>query len=156
MGGHLFSPRFCPDLSVIAGRVPQVTGAPVGHAAFSSIVCEGGYPEARLRSAGRPRTRWFSNYIDTTLERDLHELAEARRVEDVGRLLNLLATQSANLVNYSSIGQRLGMDHKTVKAYTDLLEQMFLIQRLPAWRPGLGAREATTPKVYVCDSGLLA
>jgi uncharacterized protein len=141
---------------LLAGRVPQITGAPVGHASFSSIVCEGGYPEARLRPAGRPRTRWFANYIDTTLERDLHELAEARRVEDVGRLLNLLATQSANLVNYSSIGQRLDMDPKTVKAYTDLLEQMFLILRLPAWRPGLGAREATTPKVYVCDSGLLA
>jgi predicted AAA+ superfamily ATPase len=141
---------------LLAGRAPQVTGALIGHAAFSSIVCEGGYPEARLRSPGRPRTRWFSNYLDTTLERDLHELAEARRVEDVGRLLSLLATQSANLVNYSKIARRLDMDSKTVKAYIDLLEQMFLIQRLPAWRPGLGAREATTPKVYVCDSGLLA
>jgi predicted AAA+ superfamily ATPase len=33
---------------------------------------------------------------------------------------------------------------------------MFLVQRLPAWRPGLGARESSTPKIYVCDSGLLA
>ena len=141
---------------LLAGRVPQVAGALVGHAAFSSIVCEGGYPEARLRPAGRPRTRWFANYLDTTLERDLHELADARRVEEVGGLLRLIATQSANLVNYRSIGQRLDMDGKTVKSYINLLEQMFLIQRLPAWRPGLGAREATTPKVYFCDSGLLA
>jgi predicted AAA+ superfamily ATPase len=37
-----------------------------------------------------------------------------------------------------------------------LLEQMFLVQRLPAWRPGLGAREAARPKAYVCDPGLLA
>ena len=48
------------------------------------------------------------------------------------------------------------MDPKTVKAYVALLEQMFLVQRLPAWRPGLGARESSTPKIYVCDSGLLA
>jgi predicted AAA+ superfamily ATPase len=141
---------------LLAGRAPQVTDAPLGHAAFSSIVCEGGYPEARRRPAGRSRTRWFSNYIDTTLERDLFELAEARRVEDIGQLLRLLATQSANLANYSTIAQRLNMDPKTVKAYIGLLEQMFLVQRLPAWRPGLGAREATTPKVYICDSGLLA
>jgi uncharacterized protein len=152
--------RLCGDCpnpeELLAGRAPQVTGAHVGHAAFSSIVCEGGYPEARLRPSGRPRTRWFSNYIDTTLERDLHELAEARRVQDIGHLLRLLATQSANLLNYRTVAQRLGMDPKTAKAYVALLEQMFLIQRLPAWRPGLGAREATTPKVYVCDPGLLA
>jgi predicted AAA+ superfamily ATPase len=48
------------------------------------------------------------------------------------------------------------MHHHTVKAYVALLEQMFLVKRLPAWRPGIGAREASTPKLYVCDSGLLA
>src|SRR5262249_44884667 len=141
---------------LLAGRAPQVTGAPVGRASFSSIVCEGGYPEARLRPPGRRRTRWFSNYIETTLERDLHEIAEARRVDDLGLLLRLLGTQSANLLNYRSVALRLDMDPKTVKAYVGLLEQMFLVQRLPAWRPGLGARESSTPKIYVCDSGLLA
>jgi hypothetical protein len=141
---------------LLEGRPPQVTGAEVGHRAFSAVVCEGGYPEARLRPAGRRRTRWFSNYIDTALARDLQEIADARRIDDVGRLLRLLATQSANLLNASSVGQRLEMDHKTVKAYVMLLEQMFLVQRLPAWRPGLGARESSTPKIYVCDSGLLA
>ena len=45
------------------GRVPQVTGAPVGRAAFSTIVAEGGYPEARRRPAGRVRERWFANYV---------------------------------------------------------------------------------------------
>jgi predicted AAA+ superfamily ATPase len=149
-GGQL---NFVDEL--FAGRVPRVTGAVVGHRAFSTLVAEGGYPEARLRASGRRRTRWFENYIDSTLDRDLRELADARRIDDVGRLLRLLATQSANLLNYRSVAQRLEMDPKTVKAYVVLLEQMFLVQRLPAWRPGLGARESSTPKIYVCDSGLL-
>jgi predicted AAA+ superfamily ATPase len=33
---------------------------------------------------------------------------------------------------------------------------LFLIRRLPGWRPGLGAREAARPKAYICDPGLLA
>ena len=37
------------------------------------------------------------------------------------------------------------MDHKTVKSYVGLLRQMHLVHQLPGWRPGLGAREATTP-----------
>lgn len=36
------------------------------------------------------------------------------------------------------------------------LEQLFLLRRLPAWRPGLGARESSRPKAYVCDPGMLA
>ena len=115
-----------------------------------------GTHEARVRPPGRRRERWFANYVSSTLARDLLELADVRRLDDVERLLRLLATQSANLLSYRKVGARLDMHHATVRAYVVLLEQMFLVKRLPAWRPGLGAREATTPKLYVCDSGLLA
>jgi predicted AAA+ superfamily ATPase len=141
---------------LLAGRVPQVSGAPVGHQAFSAVVAEGGYPDARLRPPGRRRARWFENYVDTALDQGLREIADARRVDDMGRLLRLLATQSANLLSYRAAGERLQMHHGTVQSYVTLLEQMFLVQRLPAWRPGLGAREAARPKAYVCDPGLLA
>jgi uncharacterized protein len=141
---------------LFAGRAPQVTGAPVGRAAFSSVVGEGGYPEARARPAGRRRERWFANYVSGTLARDLVELADVRRIDDAERLLRLLASQSASLLSYRRVGARLDMHHDTVKAYVALLEQMFLVRRLSAWRPGIGAREASTPKLYVCDSGLLA
>lgn len=141
---------------LFAGRAPQVTGAPAGRAAFSSVVGEGGYPEARIRPPGRRRDRWFANYVSGTLARDLVELADVRRIDDAERLLRLLASQSANLLSYRRVGARLDMHHDTVKAYVALLEQMFLVKRLPAWRPGIGAREASTPKLYVCDSGLLA
>ena len=141
---------------LFAGRAPQVTGAPVGRAAFAEVIGEGGYPQARARPPGRRRERWFANYVSATLARDLLELADVRRLDDVERLLRLLATQSANLLSYRKVGARLDMHHGTVQAYVSLLEQMFLVKRLPAWRPGLGAREATTPKLYVCDSSLLA
>ena len=48
------------------------------------------------------------------------------------------------------------MHHDTVQAYVTLLEQVFLVQRLLPWRPGLGARETSRPKIYICDSGMLA
>lgn len=43
-----------------------------------------------------------------------------------------------------------------MKAYIQLLETVFFVQRLPAWRTGLGAREVGTPKLNLVDSGLLA
>jgi predicted AAA+ superfamily ATPase len=70
-------------------------------------------------------------------------------------LLRLLASQTANLFKADPIAGKLGMDHKTVQNYVGLLRQMHLIHQLPGWRPGLGARESTTPKLYASDAGLL-
>jgi uncharacterized protein len=142
--------------TLLAGRPPQVSGAPVGPDAYAPLIAEGGYPEARLRPPGRLRTRWFRDYLAGTLGRDLLELAHLHRVDETDRLLRLLASQSANLLSYRKVSQQLELDDKTVKQHTLLLEQLFLIRRLPGWRPGLGAREAARPKVYVCDPGLLA
>jgi predicted AAA+ superfamily ATPase len=141
---------------LLAGRPPQVRRATVGSDAYATAISEGGYPEVRLRPPGRLRNRWFEDYLAGSLGKDLLALADLRRADETGRLLRLLASQSANLLSYRKISQQLEIDDKTVKEHTLLLEQLFLIRRLPGWRPGLGAREAARPKAYVCDPGLLA
>jgi predicted AAA+ superfamily ATPase len=140
---------------LMAGRAPQVTGAPVGTSAYAEAIPDGGFPEARLRRSGRSRGRWFDGYLAGSLERDLKELADVRRAQDAEWLLRLLASQTANLFKADPLGGKLGMDHKTVKSYVGLLQQMYLVRMLPGWRPGLGARESATPKAYITDTGLL-
>lgn len=141
--------------ALLDAKPPYVTGAPTGREAFAGLVAAGGYPEARRRS-GRRRDRWFENYLETALDRDLRDITDAIKLAEMPGLLRLLASQTANVLAYRSVAARLDIDHKTVKAYVGLLEQMFLVIRLPAWRPGLGAREAAKPKIYVVDTGLLA
>ena len=141
--------------ALFAGEPPQVSGAPVGLSDYVDRIVAGGFPEARARRPGRSRTRWFDGYLAGSLEHDLRELADVRRADDAEHLLRLLASQTANLFKADPIGRKLGMDHKTVNSYVGLLRQMHLVHQLPGWRPGLGAREATTPKMYVSDVGLL-
>ena len=140
---------------LFAAEPPWVEDAPIGREAFASALVEGGYPEARRRTEQR-RRRWFRNYVDTALDRDLQELSDAIKLDAMPKLLRLLASQAANLLSYRAAAKRLGLHHDTVKAYVTLLEQTFLVKRLPAWRPGFGAREVATPKVYLVDTGLLA
>lgn len=137
-----------------AGEPPRVSEAPVGRQAFARRVVAGGYPEA-LKRSGRRRSGWFAGYVQTIVERNLRELADVRKVREIPRLLRLLAAQSANLFSARTLAGKLDLDARTVRAYCDLLEAAFLIHRLPAWRPGIGAREIRTPKAYVVDSGLL-
>jgi predicted AAA+ superfamily ATPase len=141
--------------ALFAGELPQVSWAPVGLSDYADRITAGGFPEARERRPGRSRTRWFDGYLAGSLERDLRELADLRRADDAEHLLRLLASQTANLFKADPIGRKLRMDHKTVANYVGLLRQMHLVHQLPGWRPGLGAREATTPKMYVGDVGLL-
>lgn len=134
---------------------PQVDDAPVGRDAFVSIVAAGGYPEAMNRY-GRRRDRWFSSYIDTTLDRDLRDISDALKLDEIPHLLRILAAQSAGLLNYTTLSNRLSLNERTVRSYIQLLETVFIVVRLPSWRPGLSAREQHAPKVHLVDTGLLA
>jgi predicted AAA+ superfamily ATPase len=49
----------------------------------------------------------------------------------------------------------VGVDGRTAAAYIDLLVDLFLIRRLPAWYANVGKRLVKSPKIYVRDSGLL-
>jgi uncharacterized protein len=141
--------------AIYAQSPPRIADAPVGRAAFVEIVAAGGYPEA-LRRQGRRRQTWFRDYIETTLDRDLRDVSDALKLGAMPRLLRLLAAQAAGLLNYKTVADRLQLHPDTVKSYTQLLETVFLVLRLPAWRPGLGAREVHTPKLHLVDSGMLA
>jgi predicted AAA+ superfamily ATPase len=141
--------------ALFAGEPPNVTGATVGRDAFVSLAAAGGYPEARLR-AGRRREDWFANYLDTTLDRDLRDVSDARKLSEIPRLLRLLATQAANVLSYRGLAGKLDLTPDTVREYVGLLQTVFLVRLLPAWRPGLSARETHAPKAYLVDSGVLA
>jgi predicted AAA+ superfamily ATPase len=141
--------------ALFAAEPPRVVSAPVGRKAFIETVAAGGFPEARARK-GRRRTRWFANYLDTTLDRDLSEISDARKLREVPRLLRLLASQAANILSYRAIATKLDLTHDTVREYIGLLQTVFLVHQLPAWRPGIGAREVHAPKAYLVDAGLLA
>lgn len=140
--------------SLFSSAPPHVTGAPIGRDALKGRIAAGGYPEARLRS-GRRRSRWFESYLQTTFEKDLETITDAHKLQEIPRLLKVVAARAANLFVPGNLSQVMGLDHRTVDRYVGLLETIFLVKRLPAWRPNLGSREIQTPKVYVVDSALL-
>lgn len=141
--------------ALFAASPPRVERAPIGRAAFAERIAAGGYPEARDRT-GRRRDHWYANYLTTTFERDLQAIADLHKEHEMLRLLSLLATRSGNLLRYANVADALDLDGKTVKSYIGLLEAIFLVRRIPAWRPGFLQRVLQAPKVYVTDSGLLA
>lgn len=140
--------------ALFAGEPPTITGAPKGREALKDRLVAGGYPEARVRNPAR-RDRWFDSYLRTTLERDLQDISQAHKLQQMPSLLRLVAAQAANLFVPSKLSQRIGLHRETVDSHVDLLEAIFLVHRLRAWTPGIGQREIRHSKAYMVDTGLL-
>ena len=67
----------------------------------------------------------------------------------------MLAHHQGGQLNVAQLARNLGVDAKTAQAYVDLLCDLLLVRRLPAWHANVGKRLVKSPKVYVRDSGLV-
>jgi predicted AAA+ superfamily ATPase len=116
----------------------------------------GGYPEALLRKTANRRNAWFNSYIATLLQRDVRDLANIEGLIDFPKLLSILAARAGGLLNYAEVSRTSGLPQTTLKRYVALLENLFLIEYLPAYSGSLTKRLMKTPKLFFTDTGLLS
>jgi predicted AAA+ superfamily ATPase len=116
----------------------------------------GGMPVALRRPSGRSRSRWFSNYVDLVIDKDVLDISRVRQREMLPRLLRQLAARSGQILNMAAVSGTIGLEKSTAENYIKLLEAVFLIYRLPAWGTTLGSRVTKHPKVHLVDSGVMA
>lgn len=116
----------------------------------------GGYPEALGRVSEARRRAWFGSYVTTILQRDVRDLSNIEGLTELPRLLSLLTARTASLVNYAELSRSASMPQSTLKRYVSLLEATFLVQFLPAWSSNLGKRLVRSPKLLLCDTGLIS
>jgi predicted AAA+ superfamily ATPase len=118
-------------------------------------IVRGGFPEAVEREDQGRRDRWFSSYLTTILERDVRSIADIARLEELPSVLTALALRSRGPSNKSALSQDLGIPVSSIDRYMALLERVFMVRRLPGWHNRLGPRLVKSPKLLICDSGLL-
>lgn len=143
--------------ALLGGRLRPAIAPASGHAPLelAGRVVAGGFPEAVSRSAVRARS-WHREYLRTLLERDVREVARVRDVAAVGRMLEMLALRTGELLNVSSLGNDLGLRRETVEHYLAVCERLYLVRRLPSWHRNQSSRLIKSPKVHMLDSGLAA
>ena len=70
------------------------------------------------------------------------------------RFLQLAAVESGQILNYSNISQESGVSQPTVKGYYQLLEDMFVGVRVPAYSKSPRKNLLSTPKFLFFDLGV--
>ena len=118
---------------------------------MEKVWLHGGFPDA-LKGSHR---EWWDAYLRTYIERDLPHLGLAADPLLLRRLMTMLAHAQGGLLNASQLGSSLGVSYHTARRYVDILEQTFLVRRLPPYFRNVGKRLTKSPKVYLRDTGLL-
>jgi len=121
---------------------------------LADAIAAGGYPAALARPAGRRRTAWYRDYIETLVQRDVRDMARIRSLDALPRLLALAAAQTAQLFNASDLAAPFQLSRPTIADYVTLLERVFLLEQLPPWHSNRLSRLVKTPKLHLGDTGL--
>lgn len=141
--------------SALEGKMGNPTERIIGDDLVQAVLI-GGYPEMLRRKDARRRRTWARDYVKAIVQRDVREIADIEKLDQMPRLLQVLAHYSGQLTNFTQIGGQIGFDDKTTRKYTAILEQLFLVRRVEPWYRNQLKRLVKTPKLYFVDSGLLA
>ena len=127
----------------------------VGQAAQTSLWCRGGFPESFLGDDDAMSLAWRQDFLRTYLERDVPQFGPRIAAETLRRLWTMLAHDQGGMLNASRLAQSLGVSSVTIGRYVDLLVDLLLVRRLPAYSGNTFKRLRKAPKVYIRDSGLV-
>ena len=143
----------------LAGRISYLELGPfdaleVAPTALETLWVRGGFPRSFLADNDNLSLEWRRDFIRTYLERDIPQFGSRIPAETLRRFWTMLAHNQSQLLNAATLARGLAVDGKTVASYLDLLVDLLLVRRLPAWHRNAGKRLVKSPKVYVRDSGI--
>ena len=149
----------------LAGRVAYVELPPLqapeiftdqpSVADLNALWVRGGFPLSWLAPSDADSMTWREVFIATYLEKDIPALGPRIPATTLRRLWTMLAHHQGELLDLSKLAAALAISGQTVSRYIDLLCDLMLVRRLPAWHGNVGKRLIRSPKVYVRDSGLV-
>jgi predicted AAA+ superfamily ATPase len=111
----------------------------------------GSYPELVFVD---DKSDFLNNLVSDYLLKDILQLGLVKNPEIIKKLLSLLAYQIGSEVSISELSVALGLSRQTVERYLDLLEQTFVIFRLPAFGKNPRREIIKNKKIYFWDTGI--
>lgn len=143
----------------LAGRLEliELTGftlAEVGPEQMNRHWLRGGFPLSFLAESEADSFMWRRLFVQTFLEREAPAFSPGIAAPALLRFWMMLAHYHGQVWNASEIAASMGVDHKTVRRYLDLLSGLFMLRQLQPWHENVGKRQVKSPKIYFRDSGI--
>jgi len=115
----------------------------------------GGLPKIVLESKEEKKHVYLSQIINTYIRKDIRDIGNIRNISLFNKLLEVLASQSGQILNISELSNAAGINRETVLQYLDLLENTFIIRRIAPFHKNLRSELFKNPKVFMLDTGIM-
>ena len=112
----------------------------------------GYYPEIVTQANDAERLLRFLS--ESYLYKDIFLFKGIKKPEKMLELLRLLAWQIGSEVNANELSNHLKIDHQTVESYITMLEQAFVLHKLPAYHTNQRNELKKSKKIYFNDLGI--
>ncbi len=151
----------------LTGRKITITLFPIAHLEMNKIfnpfdlrtkleefIIYGSYPEVVSTSEKKEKIKLLHEISGSYLMKDILEFERVKSSQKLMMVLRLLAFQIGHEVSFHEIAQKVGMDHKTLARYVDLLEKAFVILRVGGFSRNLRNEIVKKNKFYFYDIGI--
>jgi len=91
--------------------------------------------------------------LDIILKQDLIELENIQQIIQIETLIQLLRDRVGSPVSYSSLARDLDCSDKTVKRWLTILENMYVLFKVPPFHKNIARAIQKAPKFYFFDTG---
>ena len=122
---------------------------------YKKLWLRGGFPDSYLAKNIGNSMSWRQSFIQTYIQRDVPSLGLVADRTTLRKLLQMISNSQGAIVNYSSLSKSLGISVTTIIRYVEVLEETFVIRRLPSYHTNSKKRLVKAPKLFIRDSGLL-
>jgi len=124
-------------------------------ALFQEYTLYGGYPKVVLANKLEFKEKYLQQIIDTYIRKDIRDLAEIRDIDGFNKLLEVLASQSGQLLNVLEISNTCRIAKVTVMNYLFILENTYILKLVRPYSNNIRSELFKTPKIFFYDSGLM-
>ena len=147
-------------VNLLSGRVVSLKMDPLSidesdDAPLDRRLAYGSLPGIMSAPDDNARQLDLDSYVDTYLQEEIRQEAIVRNLGAFSRFLELAASESGLVVNFSDLASRIGVTHTTITSYYGILEDCLIAERIePISASPVRKRLTKSPRHLFFDLGV--
>ena len=122
---------------------------------YDEFIRYGGFPEVVISKSIANKKDIVNDILNSYLNIDIKNIADIRDQKNLHQLLKMTASRAGTRLDYSKLSSLTGISRPSVHNYLDLLENTFVITRIPVYSKNRDREIVKAPKIFIDDNGLL-
>jgi uncharacterized protein len=121
-------------------------------AALETLLNVGGFPEPFQNGTKRFYNRWKRSHLSIILKQDLIDLENVRQISTMETLIELLKARVGSPISYNALARDLECSDKSIKRWLTILENMYVLFKVPPFHKKVARSILKAPKYYFYDT----